>query len=96
MYCLFCGFPESRYRPDADKEFICSECVQTLISADQKDLERAYSLSIEKGYPNKASAIESFLIPEEINARETKISKRNMVRKRPKRTVRPSPNQIRA
>jgi hypothetical protein len=95
MECLFCGLPEKGYPSDPDKEFICSRCVQILLSADQEDLNRAYRKAIEKGYPNKARAIESFLMPEEINARETKVTKRNLVRKRPMQSVRPSRNQLR-
>ena len=95
MECLFCGLPEKGYRPDPDKGFICSSCVQILLSADQKDLNRAYFKALEKGYLKKANAIQSFLIPEETNARETKIYKRNMVRKRTVRAIRPSRNQLR-
>jgi hypothetical protein len=65
MGCLFCGFPEPGYRSGPDKEFTCSRCTQLLLSADQAELGRGYSKAIEKGYQNKAKAIESFLIPEE-------------------------------
>ena len=51
--------------------------------------------ALQKIYRNKAKAIESFLNPEEINARETKKHQRNMGRKRPVRAIRPSRNQIR-
>ena len=95
MDCLFCGFPENDYRPEPDKDFICSRCVQQFLSADQEELLKARSKAIDKGYSNKASAIESFLIPEEISVRETKIAKRDMVRERPVRAVRPSRNQLR-
>jgi len=96
MDCQFCGFPEPAYRPGSDKEFICSRCVQLLFNANQEDLNRAYVKAIEMGYYGKAKAIESFLIPEESNARETKISKRNMVRKRSMRAVRFTRDQLRA
>ena len=95
MDCLLCGFPENGYRPDADKEFICSRCVQLFLSADQEDLRKAQAQAIEKGYSNKARAIESFLMPEDINVRETKQARRNLVRKRHLRTVRPTRNQLR-
>ena len=95
MDCLFCRFPEPAYRSGSDKEFICSRCVQLFLSTGQAELKRAYNKAREKGFQNKAKAIESFLIPEETNARETKISKRNMVRKRSMRTVRSTRNQIR-
>ena len=77
MDCLFCGFPENGYRPDAGKEFICSKCVQHFLSADQAELMRTYNKAIEKSYPDKARAIKSFLIPEEkINGQRKPISKK--------------------
>ena len=91
MDCQFCGFPEPAHRPSLDKEFICSGCVQLLLSADQTELKRAYSKAIEKGYPNKARAIESFLTPEEkINEQRkpfTKKRRRHIDRKRIVRTI---------
>ncbi len=94
--CLFCNELEQKYKPESDKYLICSRCVQILLSADQAELKRSYSKAIEKGYPNKARAIESFLIPEETNARETKKPKRGTIRKKPMRVVKPSHNQLRA
>jgi hypothetical protein len=93
--CLFCNRLEKKYKPEPNNYFICSQCVQLLLSADQSELKRAYSKAIEKGYSNKARAIESFLLPEDINVRETKQARRNLVRKRHMRTVRPSRNQLR-
>jgi hypothetical protein len=93
--CLFCNEPEQRYKPEPDKHFICSQCVQLFLSADQEDLLKAHAKAIEKGYSNKARAIESFLIPEDINVRETKQARINLVRKRHMRTIRPSRNQLR-
>jgi len=91
MDCLFCGFSENRYRPDSDKEFICFKCVQLFLSADKSELIRTYNKAIEKGYPNKARAIESFLIPEEkINGQRRPISskhRRHIDRKRIVRTI---------
>jgi hypothetical protein len=89
--CLFCN--EQVYKTDAD--YICGSCVQLLLNADQADLERAYKNAIDKGYSNKARAIESFFIPEEINVRKTQKSKRNMVRKRPLRKARPPRDELR-
>jgi hypothetical protein len=94
MDCLFCGFPENGYRSGPDKDFICSRCVQLLLSADQEDLLTAHAKAIEKGYLNKARAIESFLFSETINVRKTKVNKRNMARKRPLRTARPTRDQL--
>ncbi len=94
--CLFCNRLEKKYIPEPGKYFICSHCVQLLLSADQAELMRAYNKAIEKGYSNKARAIESFLIPEETNARETKKPKRGIIRKKPMRVVKPARNQLRA
>ena len=96
MDCLFCGFPERGYKPAPEKEFICSRCIQILLLADQEELSRAYSKAIEMGYSGKAKAIQSFLIPEETNAKEAKITKRNMARKRTMRTFRLTSEQLRA
>jgi hypothetical protein len=75
--CLFCNRLEKKYKPETGKYFICSQCVQLLLSADQAELMGAYKKAIEKGYPDKARAIKSFLIPEEkINGQRKPISKK--------------------
>jgi hypothetical protein len=90
MDCLFCGFLENNYTPDAEKEFICSKCVQHFLSANQAELMRAYSKAVEKGYPDKARAIKSFLIPEEkINGQCRPISKNRRRHPDRKRIIRP-------
>jgi len=98
MECLFCGLPEPGYKPNPDKDFICSRCVQILLSADQEDLNRAYRKALEKGYPKKARAIESFLVPEEkINEQFRPISKkhrRHIDRKRIVRAIRDQKKRI--
>jgi len=96
MNCLFCCDPEPNYKPETGIDFICSKCVQMLLAADQEDLKRAYSKAIERDKIREASAIESFLIEGEVfNDRETKTIRRNLVRERPMRKVRPSRDQIR-
>jgi hypothetical protein len=61
MLCLLCNGTDKSYKPEPDKDFICGSCVQLLLRADQDDLKQAYAKAIEKGYINKARAIESFL-----------------------------------
>ena len=95
MGCLFCNQEEKAYKAHDGVDYICSKCVQIFIAADQAELKRAYDKAIEKGYQNKVRAIESFLIQEEINVRETQKHKRDMVREGSVRTVRPSRNQNR-
>ena len=94
--CLFCNRLEKNCKPENGKYLICSQCVQLMLSTDQAELMRAYNKATEKGYQDKARAIESFLIPEDTNARETKKPKRGTIRKKPMRVVGPSSNQLRA
>jgi len=97
MVCLFCNGQEPNYKSDPGIEIICSRCVILLADANQDDLKRAYAKAIEKGYLNKARAIESFLVDgENDDDRKTKKSKRNMERKRPMRVLRPSRHKVRA
>jgi len=93
--CLFCNGKEPNYKPGPGIDFICSRCVQLLLGADQNDLKKAYAKAIEKGYPGKARAIESFLDEGEYYGK-TKKSERNMERERTMRAVRPSRHKVRA
>ena len=96
MNCLFCCDADTDDKTEPGKDLICPLCVQRLLAADQEDLKRAYGKAIERGYDRKAKAIEAFLIEGEVtNDRKTKKLKRNMGRKRPVRTVRPSRNKLR-
>lgn len=96
MGCLFCNGQEPNYKHGSDVDFICSRCVQLLLGANQDDLRKAHAKAIEKGYPCKAKAIESFLIEDETNDRKTKITKRNLERERPMPAIRLTRNQVRA
>ena len=96
MICLFCDGMEKDYKPAKGIDYICSGCVLLLADANQDDLKRACVKAIEKGLKNKASALKSFIIEDEINDRKTKNSKRDMERARPLRKVRPSRHKIRA
>ena len=94
--CIFCNSQEPDYKSGANVNFICSRCVLLLTDANQDDLKQAYFNAMDKGYENKASALKSFIIEDEIYGRKTKKSKRNLERARPLRKVRPSRNKIRA
>lgn len=67
--CLFCNKPEKSYRPGPDIEFICGTCVQSLLHADQEDLKRAYKKALDKGCLRNASALKTFLMPEDIDGK---------------------------
>ena len=87
--CLFCNLPEPNYKPESHIDFICGGCVILLADADQENLKKAHTLAIEKGYLNKANAIESFIIPEgKHGKRPSKSVKRDFNRKRIARPVR--------
>ena len=94
--CLFCNNSELNYKTDKGIDYVCSSCVLLLSDANQEDLKRAYVKAMEKGFENKASALKSFIIEDEIHERKTKISKRDMERARSLRKVRPSRHKIRA
>jgi hypothetical protein len=79
--CLFCGLPEKGYKPSKSVDFIYGICVQLLLAADQGELRRAYEKAVRLGYTRKASAIKTFLIPEDEHA-ETEEPERGMVRER--------------
>jgi len=93
MCCLFCNEQEKNYTPDSGVEFICSGCVQLLLMTDQAELKRARAKALKLGFPRKAYAIESFL-EEEVYAK-TNRPKRNLVRKRSERKIRPSRDKSR-
>ena len=96
MNCLFCDGLEKNYKPAKGVDYICSSCVLLLADANQDDLQRAYVDARAKGFENKASALKSFIIEDEFNERKTKNSKRNLVRERSLRKVRPSRHKVRA
>jgi hydroxylamine reductase (hybrid-cluster protein) len=94
--CLFCNNSELNYKTDKGIDYVCSGCVLLLADANQDDLKRAYIKAEAKGLKNKASALKSFIIEDEINERKAKKSKRDMERARSLRKVRPSRHKIRA
>ena len=67
MSCLFCDGMEKDYKPAKGIDYICSSCVLLLADANQDDLKRAYVKAMEKGFENKASALKSFIIEDEIH-----------------------------
>ena len=93
MLCLFCAGIEKNCKPGTD--FICSRCVQILLAADQEQLKRAYQKAMDKGYTNKAYAIESFLHERTFDhERETKKPKRGLGRKTVGRMAGPSRDKL--
>lgn len=94
MSCLFCNGEEKNCKSEPSKDYICSLCVILLAGANQDDLKRALAKAEEKGFRDKASAIKSFIIEDECNARKTKKFKRNMGRKRSMRAARPSRDEV--
>jgi len=93
--CLFCNHQESNYKLVSGVDFVCSNCVQLLLGASQEDLKRAHTKAIDKGYMEKAKAIESFLDEEEYYGK-TENTKPNLERTRPLPAVRPSRHKVRA
>ena len=80
--CLFCNNPDPKYKSHEKVEFICSQCIQMLLGADQEDLKAVHTLAIDNGYLNNAKAIESFLTEDEIEQRKpTRYNQRTVDRK---------------
>ncbi len=78
MSCLLCHRQE-KYNSNPGAEYVCSQCVQLLLMMNQEELKRGYALAVEKGYSNKAYALESFIMEEsgeQINKRRN-TGKRN-------------------
>jgi hypothetical protein len=99
MECLFCRDLGNNTKPELGMGLTCSRCFHILNSADQEYIQQLYSMSIEEGNTGKAKLVRNFLIKKdagETHVRKTKKSKRNMVRKRSMRTVRPTRDQLRA
>ena len=89
MGCLFCNETEKNYKPDPHIDFTCGTCVQLLLRADQADIKKAHKKALDQGYLRKVSALESFIIPEDINAkRPTKSIKRDFNRERTAQPIR--------
>jgi hypothetical protein len=87
--CLFCNGLEIKYKPETGNDFICSRCVQMLLATNQEDLKKAHTKALEKGLTNKAKAIESFLMEDEIEQRRpTRYNQRTADGKRTAGSIR--------
>ena len=76
MGCVFCHRDERTYKPAKDVEyFICGTCTRRLVNADQDVIKHGYQLAIEKGYQDKAEALESFIEGENIGEQTNKRRK---------------------
>ena len=60
--CDFCGKPTDLEKVSKGAgSYTCGGCVQFLSNQSQEDLLKGYTLAIERGYLNKATAIKSFM-----------------------------------
>ena len=97
MRCQLCSGEEIQFNPSTNEfvhskhpkdvtSIICSNCLQLILVSIQDQLKQAYQIALEKGFIDKAKALETFL-GEEINYGETKKLKRDMGRERIVRTA---------
>ena len=93
MNCLFCSGQEKNYKPEPKTDFICASCVQVLLNANQEDLRKANIKALDKGYINKAMAIQSFLEGEGNNEQRKPTTKKRGRHPNRKRTYRTIGNQ---
>ena len=61
--CLLCGRPEpcEHYHPDENVRFVCSRCVQALISGREEKLRELYEIYRERRCPDKMETLKSFM-----------------------------------
>jgi len=106
LNCLLCTLSEKQFDLNRDQRVavkhpgdvtgvICSNCMQVLIATRQGKVKEAYDKALNDGLMDKAKVLETLLIEEEQDVRETKKPKRNLIRKGPLRMARPSLNKIR-
>jgi hypothetical protein len=80
--CIFCSSKEG---------YICSNCIQKLLLIDREKLKKAYDLAVQKGFIDRAQVIQKLLESEEVEyVPKTSKGRRNLVRERFVRTIRPS------
>jgi hypothetical protein len=76
MNCPICGQPETHFNMSTGrrepvkhsldvKAVICSRCMQRLLAMGPDELKAAYQKAMEVGEPDKARAIEGFIIDKE-------------------------------
>lgn len=98
--CLLCsGSEQGRTQPATGAEFVCSMCVQTLLSVPPEKIGRAHQEAVARGLELKASALEMFTAEnqgEEEYVPKTGKPKRGLERRRIVRETRPTHRQGRA
>jgi hypothetical protein len=68
--CLFCEKPEKNFKPARGVDFVCSHCVMAFLSSDQDYLKWVHDQAIKNSMPDKARAIESFIIKEVVDGKQ--------------------------
>ena len=104
MRCQLCSGEEIQFNPSTNEfvhskhpkdvtSIICSDSLQLLISSNQDQIKVAYQSALDKGFIDKAKALQTFI--EEIDYGETQNTQRNMVRERIVRKVKLTHQAIR-
>jgi len=70
--CLLCNRPELKAKPRADKDFVCSRCVQYLLKATQEAIQEALVECIKTGNERNATALQMFKEDEKPKQRNQK------------------------
>jgi hypothetical protein len=69
--CIFCEITETKgYKPPRGVDFICSRCVLAFLGAEQDYLKWVYDQAVKNSMTNKAKAIRTFILPEEIDGKQ--------------------------
>jgi hypothetical protein len=91
MACVFCH----RRERSSGNTYLCSMCVQKLLCLSEEQVVKAYRLSVEQKYHEKALVLEQFIKEDEHYVRETKETGRDLVRTRPLSKTRFTRDEIR-
>ena len=87
MLCSLCGTDRDSEKVEKTAEaYICASCVQLLLNESPEKLQKAYALAVEKGYRDKAQAIQSFIMEENTDEPVNRHLAKRLNRKRPVRT----------
>jgi hypothetical protein len=62
QFCMACERPEPnpKYKCDANRDFICSSCVQIFLNLEKDQIEEAVNKSEAAGNARRAAAIRIF------------------------------------
>lgn len=92
MDCIYCNREEPGYTPSKDATaIVCSDCTMRLASSSQEQLVKLHKLAVEKGYTEKADALERMINSKgHLHGRKTGKTGTDTKRRTPLRMAKPA------